>query len=370
MYHIKLFSQMKILHIINSLATGGAEKLIIETLPLLQKETDLEVSLALLNAQETPFYNQLKKENTSIKIYELSKGSVYNPFNIFRIIPLLSKYDIIHAHLFPVMYFVVLAKILSFSKTKLIFTEHSTGNRRMQNPKFKWIERFIYRYYSIIICITKEVKNELQRCLTIPSNKLKVIYNGININKINLEPKLNREEFGFSLQDKLLIMVAGFRVEKDQDTLIECMKILPLHYKLILVGDGKRRNILEQLVVKLNLTNRVTFLGVRNDVISLIKMSDIAVLSSHWEGFGLAAAEAMACGIPTIASNVEGLNKVVENGGLLFEKGNVEDLKNKIQSLENEEFYNEICNQCRGKVGQYDIQKMIDTILYLYKSVL
>lgn len=360
---------MKILHIINSLNTGGAEKLIVETLPLLQKEKDLEVGLALLNAEETPFYTQFKKENPSIKVYELSKGSVYNPLNVFRIIPLLRKYDAIHAHLFPVMYFVVLAKILSFSRVKLIFTEHSTKNRRMQNPKFKWIEQFVYRYYSKIICITEEVKNELQRCLAIPSNKLKVIHNGINVNKINSESKSNRDEFGFSSQDKLLIMVAGFRIEKDQDTLIKCLQILPTEYKLILVGDGERRNILEQLVEKLNLTDRVTFLGVRNDVISLIKMCDVSVLSSHWEGFGLAVAEAMACGVPTIASNVNGLNTVVSEGGLLFEKGNIEDLEAKILSLEDSTFYNKISNQCTEKANEYDIQKMVQQLTDEYKKI-
>ncbi|GIM56335.1 glycosyl transferase [Capnocytophaga canimorsus] len=360
---------MKILHIINSLSIGGAEKLIIETLPLLQKEKGLEVDLALFNSEESPFYIQLKKENPSVKIYEFSKGSVYNPLNIFRIIPLLRKYDVIHAHLFPVMYFVVLAKILTFSKVKLIFTEHSTGNRRMQNPKFKRIEQFIYKHYSKIICITEGVKKELQRCLSIPSNKLKVIHNGINISKIKNETKLNREEFGFSSEDKLLIMVAGFRIQKDQDTLIKCLQILPSQYKLILVGDGERRNVLEKLVTELNLSDRVTFLGIRNNVVSLIKMSDIAVLSSHWEGFGLAAAEAMVCGVPTIASNVNGLNAVVSKGGLLFEKGDVQDLKNKIQLLEDESFYNKISNRCIEKAYKYDIQEMIKKLIDIYEEV-
>ena len=90
---------MKILHIINSLHTGGAEKLISETLPLFQKE-GLDVSLALLNGSCTPFYEELKN-NSSIRIYNLGMGTVYNPTVILKIIPLLKKIDVIHVHLFP-----------------------------------------------------------------------------------------------------------------------------------------------------------------------------------------------------------------------------------------------------------------------------
>lgn len=358
---------MKILHIINSLNTGGAEKLVMDTLPLFEKR-GITIDLALLNAQKAPFYEKLI-QNFDGNIYQFSCGSVYNPLHIFRLIPLLKKYDIIHAHLFPVQYFLVLAKILSFSKTKLIFTEHSTSNRRMQNPKFKRIDQFIYKHYIKIVCITQEVKNELEKCLNIPENKLKVIQNGIDISKIKEQNPYKREHFGFSISDKLLIMVAGFRKEKDQDTLIKCVKILPKDYKLILLGDGERRPILEQLVKEGGLQDRVFLFGIRNDVISLIKMCDIAVLSSHWEGFGLSATEAMASGVPIIASEVEGLNKVVGDSGLLFKKGNIQDLKDKILSLEDKCLYHSITQKGIEKSREYDISVMVEKSIQLYKEI-
>lgn len=359
---------MKILHVINSLNTGGAEKLIVETLPSLEKNKDLEVELLLLNGSETPFYKELAS-NPAIKIHFLSKGSVYNPLLIFKLIPFVNRYDIIHVHLFPAQYFVVLAKFISFSKAKLIFTEHNTSNRRLQNSKYKWVEQLIYHQYTKIVCITEEVREVLINKLKIRSSKLKVINNGIDIFRINKEEPLNREEYGYSLSDKLLIMVAGFRFQKDQDTVIKCLKKLPENYKLILVGDGERRQEIEQLIKDERLEKRVFLLGIRNDVISLIKMCDIAVLSSHWEGFGLAATEAMACGIPTVASNVKGLNKVVEDGGLLFEKGDVEDLKEKILSLENPDYYVEISNKGKIKARKYDICNMIDSLYHTYLQV-
>lgn len=354
---------MKILQIIDSLGTGGAEKLILETVPLMS-DAGHEIDVLLLNGEKTPFYEQLESTK-SCSIFSLGK-SFYNPFYIFKIIPFLYKYDVVHIHLFPAQYFAVLAKILSFSKVKLIFTEHNTENTRLNNSKFKWIEKFIYKFYQKIICITPEVKKVLRTKLDIDDNKLIVVQNGINTNNIKKSYAADRKKIGFSDHDKLLIMVAGFRAQKDQDTLIKTVKQLPQEYKLLLVGDGERRDILENLINELNIKDRVTLLGVRSDVYSLLKMSDVAVLSSNWEGFGLAAAEAMACGIPVLASNVDGLAQVVENGGILFEKGNIEDLKSKILKLNDTLYYKEIVKSGIEKSQQYEIHTMVEKLLDLY----
>lgn len=359
---------MKVLQVINTLDIGGAEKLILDSIPLFQKR-NLEMDVLCLNDSKSSFMDELKVK-TNGEVFVLSNGSVYNPLNIFKIAPYLRNYDIIHVHLFPSLYFVVLAKILSFSQAKLIFTEHSTNNRRMSNPNYKLIEKFVYSFYKKIICITSDVKNVLIDKLLIESEKLAIVENGVDVDKAFKSINADRVKFNYSDDDKLLIMVAGFREEKDQDTLIRAIKELPEKYKLILAGDGIRRKELEVLIDELNLQNRVSLLGNRTDVYSLIKMSDIAVLSSHWEGFGLVAVEAMACGTPLIASNVEGLSQVVEGGGVLFEKGNVEDLKNKILSLENESFYREVSVRGYEKSKQYDISNLIDKTIKIYNEVL
>lgn len=359
---------MKVLHLINWLATGGAEKLIIDTIPILSEQKDLEIDLALLDATEYPFYKDFKNTNKISKVFELSKGSVYNPFLIFKIIPLLKKYDIIHVHLFPALYWAAIAKMLSFSKTKLIFTEHSTNNRRLNNPLFRFIDKFIYKFYGKIICISPEVKKQIEKLLKIPANKLEVVTNGIDVKKIENAQQNNRADFGYSPSDVILIMVAGFRVEKDHETLINALKLLPSNYKLLLVGDGYRRKDIEDNINRLDVVSRVQLAGIRLDVPSLLKMSDLAILSSHWEGFGLAAAEAMAAGIPVIASNVEGLSQVVEDGGLLFEKGNVEDLRKKILSAtHNEDYYQNLVVMGKKKVLEFDIIELVKKTANIYK---
>lgn len=353
---------MKILQIINNLETGGAEKLIVDTVPLLVKE-GCKVEVLVLNGKGTPFKKKLQEKG--IKIVALG-NSYYNPLYMLKIIPLLKNYDVVHAHLFPSFYLVALAAIFTRKKPKLIFTEHNTNNRRLEQPVLYILEKFIYSQFHKIICITHEVKNVMVEKLKISSCKLVVIENGINLEDITSAKPTERSQFGLGNEHKLIIMVAGFRQQKDHQTLLRAMKLLPLNYKLLLVGDGEKRNEIEENIIKLGIEQKVKLLGIRADVYSLIKMCDIAVLSSHWEGFGLAAAEAMACGTPTIASNVEGLAQVVENGGILFEKCNVDDLKNKILMLEDDEVYKHYSESGIQKSKQYDINLMINKLENLY----
>lgn len=361
---------MKILHIINSLATGGAEKLLLETLPLYQKN-GIQADILLLNDYDTPFLSELKEINCST-IYTAGKRSVYHPINIFKIIPFLKKYDIAHVHLFPAQYYVVIAKIISFSKIKLIFTEHSTSNKRMENKWFHYFDRKVYSLYHTIVCITPEVKNALTAHLRSKKNNIQVISNGVNINKIKKEIPYAKGEFieGTIISDRLLIQVAAFRFEKDQQTLIKALQFLPENVKLLLVGDGILRRDCEDLALRLNLQKRVVFLGNRMDIPRLLKTADIAVLSSHFEGFGLVAVEGMAAGKPFVASDVPGLAAVVDGAGILFEKGNALDLADKIAGLlADKAYYESVASACQQRAAEYNIDKMVDQHIKLYQSV-
>jgi glycosyltransferase involved in cell wall biosynthesis len=330
------------------------------------------MDLLLLNGDRTPFYEQL--ESAGVKIFSLTHGKikgVYNPFLIFRIIPYLKRYDIIHTHLFPTLYWVALAKLLSFCRVKLVFTEHSTSNTRIENRFFRVIDRFIYLFYAKIGCITNEVKDVLQQKLFIKDSKLVTIENGIYLSKYISTFPACRTDFGLNESDKLLIMVAGFRPQKDQDTIICALTLLPENVKLLLVGDGTRRLVLENLAKEQNVSHRVLFLGVRSDVAQLLKMADIIVMSSHYEGLSLSCIEAMSSGRPLIASRVPGLQNIVENAGLLFEHENSQDLSEKIiMLLNNNKLYTDIANRCTTRAQEYDIEKMVEKYVNLYHELL
>ena len=164
-------------------------------------------------------------------------------------------------------------------------------------------------------------------------------------------------------------MVAGFRPQKDQDTLIRAMALLPDNFRLWLVGDGERRSGLESLIAELGLLNRVNLLGIRTDIPDILEQSDICVLSSHWEGFGLAAVEAMAAGRPVIASDVDGLRDVVKDAGVLFAQSDPNALASHIDALcSNNQLYQMTASKCQARAKLFDISIMANKYNELYMA--
>lgn len=357
---------MKVLHVINSLNTGGAEKLLLESLSIYH-DKGVKADLLVLNGTEYPFLKQLK-ENFKGNIYNLGNGSVYNPILIFKIISYLKKYDILNVHLFPTLYWVSLSKIISFSKTKLVYTEHNTSNKRRSIFIFKLIDKLLYVPYIKIITIADEVDQNLKNHLNFNSTKYKLINNGINIKKYtNAKPY---EQSSFFDNSKILIQVSSFTKQKDQKTLIKSLTLLPINITLLLVGDGPLIGECKNLVKELNLKKRVLFLGIRMDVPKLLKTADIIVLSSHHEGLSISSIEAMASGKPFIASNVPGLKEIVKDAGLLYNDGDVNGLsKHIVDLLSDNELYANIRDKCLKKANEFDIDIMVNKYISLYKNI-
>lgn len=367
---------MKVLHIINNLGSGGAEKLIADTLPLMNKFINLEVELLILTSNNNVFEEKLLANN--IKIHKLDVKNIYNPFNIFKIKSVIQELslDLIHIHLFPVIYWATIANFLNFkTETPLVLTEHNTHNRRRNHKFFKFIDKFIYNQIDKIISISEDTQSNLKKWLDSDKDdfKFEIVNNGIDTEKFqNAKPyKKNELIKEYNTDNVLVTMVGRFSEQKDQKTLIKAINNLPYNFHLLLVGRGTLKSDFEKLVEDLDLNNRVHFLGFRKDIERILKTSDIIVLSSNWEGFGLAAVEGMAAKKPLIASDVSGLKEIVEDAGLLFEAGNESKLVNLIKKLSNDqEFYDEIAQKCFNRAKEYDLKKMVKKEVALYNKIL
>lgn len=323
------------------------------------------VDVLLFDGIETLFKQKLLSQN--VKVISLGVNTfVYNPLLIFRLIPIIKQYDIVHTHNTACQYFVAIAsKFLNHKDIKFITTEHNTTNRRRNIHWLRPIEKWMYKQYNTIICISDKVKENLQEC--IGSNyPIKIIYNGIDIPKYIHAISLNREILG--LKDNFIIcMVAGFRLQKDQDTLIRAMKRLPNNFHLWLIGDGERRKELELLTQKEELADRVKFWGIRSDIPQLLKTADIIVMSSHWEGLSLSSIEGMSSGKPFVASDVDGLHEIVNGYGVLFQEGNDKALSETILKLiQNKTLYANIAEKCQKRATEFDLHTTIDSYLSIY----
>jgi glycosyltransferase involved in cell wall biosynthesis len=150
----------------------------------------------------------------------------------------------------------------------------------------------MYSRYKEIISISSATTENLRKYIKI-SCPIDTISNGIDVERYSAAVPVERKNIGCKNDTFLLMMVAGFRYQKDQDTIIRALTLLPKNVQLCLVGDGDRRVECKELVKRLNLEERVVFTGVRSDIPNVLKAADVVVMSSHLEGFGLAAVEGM-----------------------------------------------------------------------------
>lgn len=360
---------IRILHVITSLEIGGAEKLMVDLIPRL-KSPEIKVDLLVFNPTRTIFTEQLEEQG--IKVMTLSNSAnVYNPLNIFRLIPIIKKYDIIHAHNTACQLFVPIAKTISFAKCKIITTEHSTQNRRRGNKLLRLVDKWMYSKYKFVICVSEKVNHSLLYHLHIkkPTDKFLTINNGVDTNKF-ANAKSSNTIPSFSDTDRIVLMVARFAYPKDQNTVIKSLQFLPHNVKLLFVGDGNSISESKKLVDELYFNSRVFFLGVRTDIPELMKVSDIIVLASHFEGLSLSSIEAMASGRPFVASDVPGLREVVSGACLLFPDGDSKKLAEIINKLlSDEDYYSSVASSCTKRAKDYDISKTADAYKNIYLSL-
>lgn len=361
---------IKVLQVIDSLPpTSGGSRFVVN---LCQKLVDkgISVELLLIDGRNTHFLEEVLKAN--IKVHILGKRiNRFHPKYIRLVASYLSRYDLIHVHVFPASYIVAIASILNKKSVPIIFTEHSSFNRRASHFLFKKIEKYIYSKFSKVIAITPEVKDFIINNLNINSDKISIIINGVDLEKINLQIALSKSELGIHKDDILILMAARFSKEKDYQTLIKALAHLPDRFKLFMCGDGIERQECEILVKELKLEGKAFFLGNRADIYKIIKASDIDVLSSHYEGFGLSIVEAMAAKKPVIASNVPGMDNVVKDAGLLFEVGDDAHLAQHLLKLGSDEnYYAKISASCFERAQYYSLETMVDRYITEYYNTI
>lgn len=356
---------MRILHVITNLEMGGAEKLLSDLLPLLKtKET---VELALFVRSKTSLFDKVLAAGVKVHVFADS-GSVYNPKHIVRLIKLSRGFDIVHTHNTAPQLYGAVASL--FCKAKFVTTEHTT-NSHHRTWWFKPIERWMYGRYSDIISISEAAKQNVLSVVPLAKNKITVIPNGIDA-KVYYEAKtVSKEGLVENNKSKVILMVGRYSYQKDQATIIKAMPLLYENTELWLAGYGETQGRLQALAQSLRVEKKVHLLGLRNDVPQLIKASDVVVQSSHIEGFGLAAVEAMAAGKPVIASNVNGLAGVVEGAGLLFEHENAEQLAACISKvLKNRKLYDDLVAKGYKRASMYTIEMMSEKYLAEYRKVM
>ena len=349
---------MRILHVITSLLTGGAEKLIVDIVPRLREKGHV-VDVAVFNGIKTPFLQELQK-NKEVRVYLLG-NSFYDVRFILKLRKIMKDYDIVHTHNSSPQLYATLAN-LGLHK-RLITTEHNTTNRKRSNLLLRIVDKWMYKQYEQIICISDKAAENLKDYLGCP-DRICVIYNGVDVERFHqAQPIADMKSSRF-----VALMVAAFRPQKDQDTLVRAISRLPKEkYEVWFAGDGPRMEEVQNLVKRLGVDNQVRFLGNRTDVSELLKTADVIVMSTHYEGLSLSNIEGMSVEKPFVASDVDGVHEITAGYGILFPQEEEQTLAQIIVRLSSDNnYYSQISVKCYERAKQYDIDIMAKQYNMIY----
>lgn len=362
----------KILFIINELIPGGASQLVADIAGQLSKRPDYSVGILTFRPSHDSAIYRLIREIPSIKLFDLSGRSWLNPALWLSVRKIIKEYDLVHANLFPGGYLAAVSS--AFTGKPVVYTEHSTHNRRRNKRWLRPLEQWVYSRFRSIIAISPSTSQEL--CAWLRRRKLRdkttVIYNGVNLRRFHWNDNPSDCETLYGRTGKPILMVSRFTESKDHASLIKAIPYL--HDKdayVAFAGDGATMEAMKELSRSCKVTDRVLFLGARSDIPALMQSAVVGVQASNWEGFGLTAIEMMASGLPVVASDVPGLRDVVDGAGMLFEKGNEKALAKCLNLIIGHcDIHEDLRKKGEERALQYDIETTIAAHDALYKKYL
>jgi len=302
---------MKILYVISGLNIGGAEQIVRQLAYNFAKEGH-HVTILILSSHPINIPYSDKLEITSLNI---SKNIFLIPLLIFNFFEVIKKVnpDIVHSHMYHSNILTRLIRI--FLKIPILI---STAHSNNEGGGFRMFMYRITNFLSDVFTnVSQDAINEFEKKGAVSKNKMIKIYNGINIDLFTKNDNLERY---IDLKNPMFLSVGSLTKLKDHKNLINAFYILTKEVegaRLIIAGDGPLKNDLLKLTTRLNLTSKISFIGISNDIPNLMKQADIFVLSSTHEGFGLVIAEAMVSKLLVIATNCGGSKEVIGDCGFL-----------------------------------------------------
>ena len=294
------------------------------------------------------------------------------------------EFDVIHAHDWLVAY---AAKTLKNSyNTPIVATIHATEagrNSGIHNETQRYIndtEWLLTYEASEVIVNSNYMKNEIQRLFGLPFEKINVVPNGVNLTNYNgIEKDYDFRRKYASDNEKIILYVGRLVYEKGVQHLIGAMPKVLEHYhdaKLVIAGKGGMLDELKAEVKHLGIEDKVYFTGYMNskEVAKMYKCADMAVFPSTYEPFGIVALEAMLAGIPTVVSDVGGLNEIVEHGvnGMKAYAGNSNSIADSVlQLLYDHQLCDNVSKKAKAKVkADFNWTKIAQDTYFTYQKAI
>ena len=369
----------KIIFLINSLSTGGAEKILsILADEFIKKKYEVEI----IFLEKNEFYNLDKKiKKTYLSNFNGSENSIkkllYIPILAWRLKKYIKQNNIslIQSHIFRANYVNILAKLFGSRHIVQVVTAGRISRYKELgfNGKINlWLIKHLYSKADIIISKAKGMQDDMNKLFYFQNRQI-VINNPYDITKIIALSGEDVTDFTFDINKKYLISVGRLIPLKRNHELIHSLQYLDASIEAIFLGDGSEKENLLDLAKKLNVKNRVHFLGQVQNPYKYLARSDIFVSCSESEGFPNVLVEAMICGVPVVSSDcVSGPREILtpdkdNEYGLLFCVGDSQKMIEHIKFLFNNNYErSKYIENAKKRAKDFSLENIIKE----YKKVL
>jgi len=366
----------------DGLSPGGAEQL----MPTLLNHFDrdrFEFRVCVLQVKRgNPIAKELKDLGIDVDLVQIHR--LKDPFNIFRILRYLKSHppDLIHTQLeFSDILGNLAAKILHKPSVSTLHTLDTVRNYKFSAPrqKLKW---FILRYFcDQIIAVSHKTREHHIKYGRIPEEKIKTIHNGIQLSRFqkhNLTAlDLFKQNYKLNPDHKIITTVAVLREPKGIQFMINALPaILEKHPNVtyLIIGEGSYRAPLQNLIMERKLNEHVIMTGHRTDIPEILALSDLFVLPSLGDALPTVLIEALAAGIPIVATEVGGIPEIIQKGinGLLVPPASSEKLAYAcLELIQQGELARKLASEgLKTAYEQFDVRHQVQQLESVYQYLL
>lgn len=359
---------MRVLHVIETLEFGGAEKIVVGLANALVAQHEIVVCCV---KRTGALAAQLDKRVRVICLHKQEGNDYWLPVRLARLLRK-QRFDVVHGHNWGVFLETGAAAVLARTQVA-VHTVHGpypdyppTRAGRIKRALRHGLERRVARCFTRVVAVSDAIRQYMCREMNVDPRRVAVVHNGIPPGAI--APRLRN-----AVRPTTFITVGRLAAIKNHALMVRAFARFASAddgARLVIVGDGPDRGALEALAGTLGVAGRIQFTGFRTDIEALLADADVFLLTSHYEGISMALLEAMRCGLPAIATRVGGVPETIRDGetGLLVDPGDEQQLATAMAQLAHSPaLRHQFGERARAfLVHEYSLDAMIEKYSSLY----